>query len=138
MKKVLLVAVMLFASLFTYCYGQDVKVNINNQDFSTNKDCEFTINGICSSEDIGGVDVEFESNVVGNEVVRQVVFTNYNSYTVTTLCVIEYRHYNSRYQEHETLEKTFNIVLTENGSKKIAYDGYNGSVKGMIVRKLKD
>lgn len=57
----ILITAMLFAGLFTYCYGQDVRVNINNQDYSTNNG-EFKINGISSSEDIGGVDVEFIDN----------------------------------------------------------------------------
>ncbi|MDO5316161.1 MAG: hypothetical protein Q4F82_08645 [bacterium] len=134
MKKILMVAAMLFAGMLTYCYGQDVKVNINNQDYSTNNG-EFKINGISSSEDIGGVDVEFKR--IGNENEYSIVFTNYNSFTVSTLCIVEYRE--SNYGGSHMEEKTYNIVLRANGTKTIGL-GRNacddGSVNGMIVRKL--
>lgn len=123
MKKVLMVAAMLFAGLFTYCYGQDVKVNINNQDYSSNKDCEYKINGICSSEDIGGVD--FEVKTEGYHV--SLVLTNYNSFPVTVLI-----EYNSDYRQTKA------VVLGVNGVKVVDENqcGTHYKLVGMIVRKL--
>lgn len=139
MKKVLSIAVMLFAGMFTYCYGQDVRVNINNQDISSNTS-EFKINGISSSEDIGGVDVEFRTEVVGNSsVVLFVSFTNYNPFPVTVLSILSYedRRYGGDIEEKE---KTITAVLGANGTKTIQLNDYwrgsGGSVEGLIVRKL--
>ncbi|MBQ2189175.1 MAG: hypothetical protein II401_11550 [Bacteroidales bacterium] len=143
MKKVLLVAAMLFAGMFTFCNAQDVNVNINNQDYTNNNDCEFKINGICSSEDIGGVDVSFISKNnrfkedyrgVDYEVCDiYVLFTNYNSFPVTVLC--NTCHYKNVI--------THNIVLGVNETKEIMIEeGKNvsfktgTSVSGLIVRKL--
>lgn len=135
MKKNFLIAAMLFVGMVTFCYGQDVRVNINNQDYSSNGDCDFKINGICSSEDIGGVDVEFREKPNDNgDTDVFVVFTNYNNFPVTVLSVFEYMGLWS-YEE-----RTLNCVLQANKSKEIKlnkyYRGSGGSVKGMIVRKL--
>ena len=54
-------------------------------------DCAFRISGICSTEDIGGVEYEFktvDSHYVGSQyhpTKYYYVFTNYNSTTVTVL-----------------------------------------------------
>lgn len=128
MKKILMVAAMLFAGMLTYCYGQDVKVNINNQDYSTNNG-EFKINGISSSEDIGGVDVEFIDNHFDSFSVK---FTNYNPFPVTVLAIVSYRFTGA------WSDRTINIVLKTNGTKEIelAGSGCIGQIKGMIVRKV--
>lgn len=137
MKKVLMVAAMLFVGMFTYCYGQDVKVNINNQDYSTSNG-EFKINGISSSEDIGGVDVDFRTKV--NDPQRNttdlfVVFTNYNNSPVTVLSTIEFWQANIG-----DCNKTISCVLGVGMTKEIklndTWNSYGGSVKGMIVRKV--
>ena len=130
-----MVAAMLFAGMFTYCFGQDVKVNINKQDYSSNGDCDFKINGICSSEDIGGVDVEFRNKPNNNNDTDVfVVFTNYNNFPVTVLSVLEYLGVT------DFEERTLNCVLGANKSKEIKLNMYRrgsgGTVKGMIVRKL--
>lgn len=130
MKKVLLVAAMLFAGMFTYCNAQDVKVNINNNDTTTTDDCAFKINGICSSEDIGGVDVEFKS-MDESKCDYYAIFTNYNTFPVTVIAICT-----SKYGG-EKRSKTINIVLGVNGMKEIKLEGcWAGSVEGMIVRKL--
>ena len=136
MKKLLMVAVMLFAGLFTYCYGQDVNVNINNQDYSASNG-EFKINGISSSEDIGGVDVQFVK--VGNYKYDniEVIFENYNTFPVTVLCKASYKFSTS--STAEKLEKTYNIVLGTRGKKVVDVgtgDISTCSVEGMIVRKV--
>lgn len=137
MKKMVIITAMLFAGLFTYCYGQDVKVNINNQDYSSNGDCDFKINGICSSEDIGGVDVQFKIVEDHNNCDDLgAVFNNYNKFPVTVLCKVSYKF---MWNSSKTEEKTFNIVLEEQGRKVVNFDCGSistCSVEGMIVRKL--
>lgn len=143
MKKVILIAAMFFAGLFTYCYGQDVKVNINNQDYSSNKDCEYKINGICSSEDIGGVEIQgklkwdYNSSYDGYLRNTYAVLTNYNPFTVTVLFEYGYNEVHSLVlRANETKE-----VFAYNGgstvySKPEPSQSTSFSIKGMIVRKL--
>lgn len=90
MKKMILIAVMLFVGMITFCYGQNVNVSINNENYSSTKDCEFKINGICSSEDIGGVEIQGITRC--NNSIREfghvddyAIFTNYNGFPVTVL-----------------------------------------------------
>lgn len=134
MKKVLVVAAMLFAGMFTYCYGQNVNVNINNEDYSTSNG-EFKINGISSSEDIGGVDLEFQNEksdpcYVGYKTIS--VLTNYNAFPVTVLFKVS--------GPYDSSNKTLNVVIGANGTKRVEiWCGEAGtySLEGMIVRKLK-
>lgn len=123
MKKLFIAA--LFGLFVTCCYGQDVRVNINNQDATKTDDCPYRISGICSSEDIGGVD--FEVKTEGNE--TSLVLTNYNTFPVTVLMEYEY------YIPHVWCKETKSVVLGVNGVKKIS-DGYDYRLVGMIVRKL--
>lgn len=144
MKKVLFILVLLFTGMYPYCYGQDVKVNINNQDYSSNNDCDFKISGICSSEDIGGVDVEFRTRPNGNVLDwggkcfdLYAVVTNYNTFPVTVLCVTNWGSDN---------RNTHSIVLGVNGVKEIKLNSggnwieesryRNATVEGIIVRRL--
>lgn len=150
MKKILLIAA--FAGLFTLGYCQDVKVNINNHEATTKEECPYRINGICSSEDIGGVDVQIEYS----EETTWAVFTNYNNSPVTVLYEIKNRCeklddvYNPFYTSNGTVGT---IVLGEKQSKKIKLDQSQEysytvnryidrnrsecySIKGMIVRRL--
>ena len=133
--------------LLCFCYigyCQDVKVNINNQEQTGNADCPYRINGICSTEDIGGVDVQFyfnkvddwcdQWNIRGN---TYALFTNYNTFPVTVLFEITYG-------SGENDIRKGNIVLGIEGSKQIdlysrTYD-YTRlcNVKGIIVRKLQN
>lgn len=136
MKKILWVAAMLFVGMFTYCYGQDVNVNINNRGNSTNVDGEFRINGISSSEDIGGVDLEFKNEkddgrcYDGYKTIS--VLTNYNAFPVTVLFKVS--------GPYDPSNKTLNVVIGANGTKRVEiWCGEAGtySLEGMIVRKLK-
>ena len=60
MKKLVLVLVAMFPLL---CFSQNIIVaNGNNTTDNQNQiqdDCPYRINGICSTEDIGGVEFEF-------------------------------------------------------------------------------
>lgn len=153
MKKILCIAA--FAGMFTLGYCQDVKVNINNQEATTKEKCPYRINGICSSEDIGGVDVTFEFI----DDCTWLVFTNYNSFPVTVLYEISSRHALSgcnclgwdKGKDHCFYTPdgtTGSLVLGVEGSKKLKIDhqldchgdwinnsaGYN--LAGIICRKL--
>ena len=144
MKKVFMVTMMLFVGMFTYCYGQDVRVNINNQD-ATNNDCGYKINGICASEDIGGVEIQglvkYEKRTIYEKTkycsMQYALLTNYNDFTVTVL--VEFYAFGIH-----------SIVLKKNETKEF-FLGNFGSVtfttsqpsytnqlqtKCMIVRKL--
>lgn len=128
MKKVFMVVVMLFVGMFTYCNAQDVKVNINNHDASSNTS-EFKINGISSSEDIGGVDVQFIDK--NNHQQVSVVLTNYNSFAVTVLFKVTGCGF--------IFEKTMNVVIEARGTKQVDIaEGLakNYSLAGIIVRKI--
>lgn len=138
MKKLLCIAA--FAGMISIGYCQDVKVNINNQEATAKEDCPYRINGICSTEDIGGVDVQF---LFGKEEkctwgCNYAIFTNYNTFPVTVLYEIEWRIGSS------VKSKTGSIVLGVDGSKRIELEDYGddlsprSSVKGIIVRKLQN
>ena len=136
MKKLLCIAA--FAGLFGFGYCQDVKVNINNQEATTKEDCPYRINGICSTEDIGGVDVQFSFKVTDEygHGDTKAVFTNYNNFPVTVLYQIHYRLVKDNAQDH-----IGSIVLGVESSKEIVItNGRDCSmeyiVTGIIVRKL--
>lgn len=128
----------LFVSVFCFGYGQDVKVNINNQDATTKDDCPYRINGICATEDIGGVNVEFIKE--GEEWPSYyIVLTNYNSFPVNVLWQIEYTGDNGSCAFYNNTINTGNVVIGATGEKKISLDRYcylNWTLKGLIVRKL--
>lgn len=81
----------LLAGMCSFGYAQDVKVNINNNEATIKEDCAYRINGICSSEDIGGVDVEMSNSwkdAIGNERGLVLKLTNYNSFPVTVVWAV--------------------------------------------------
>ena len=148
MKKIFLLFALVGMNVLAY--SQDVKVNINNLDTAAVKDnCPYRINGICSSEDVGGVNVD----ILYADEVTWAVFTNYNEYPVTILYEIGrakcgyYSNYSSSVYFYTNDGTTGNIVLGNSGSKKVklddSHDNYSTydnshcySIKGLIVRKL--
>ena len=88
MKKLVLVLVAMFPLL---CFSQNIIVaNGNNSNTSNNQDqeeCPYRINGICSTEDIGGVEFEFifENNY------NYLRLINYNNTTVSVLFELDYK-----------------------------------------------
>ncbi|MBR6929548.1 MAG: hypothetical protein IKH61_04900 [Bacteroidales bacterium] len=134
MKKVLFIVTVLFLTgMITYCYGQNVNVNITYGNHG-----EYYINGICSDKDIGGVECDLSNDD------EYALFTNYNSFPVTVICVIGFE---GRYRDccnfwSETKEVVFNIVMQPKESRYCRYatggELYTEarSIKGMIVRKL--
>ncbi|MCQ2342679.1 MAG: hypothetical protein MJZ75_04210 [Paludibacteraceae bacterium] len=134
MKKTILLFAFLGITIFGY--SQEVKVNINNENATVKDECPYRINGICSTDDIGGVDVEFSRKASGqynNYVVNYyLTLTNYNSFPVNVLWKISF---------HGGKIKTGSNMLGVDGQKVINYyiwgsDFYDSSLEGLIVRKL--
>ena len=155
MKKLFLL--FFIAGLYVSVYGQNkvnnVNININNQDGSiTNKECPYQINGICITEDIGGV----TATIVYENDCTWAIFTNYNGFAVNVLYEIKsnYSHEQSEVNHYLVQNGTIsNIVLGVKATKKVklnqtynnhpfkAYQGFKDksgyySIKAMIVKKL--
>lgn len=126
MKKIFLLFALVGMNVLAY--SQDVKVNINNQDATVKDDCPYRINGICATEDIGGVEAEFTGAGSG----PWLQLTNYNNFPVNVLWKIDYTG-NSNCEG-----KTGNTVLGVEGQKKIRLSCHHEdwSLSGLIVRKL--
>lgn len=121
-------------------YSQDVKVNINNQDATIKDDCPYRINGICATEDIGGVNVDFiEEGDSWPFISYYIVLTNYNGFPVNVLWQIEYTGDYKDCDYYNNNIKTGNVVIGATGEKKISLDRdcyLKWTLKGLIVRKL--
>lgn len=143
MKKIFLLFA--FVGISVLGYSQDVKVNINNQDGMAIDDCPYRINGICATEDIGGVDIEIFYDDASH--LNKCKLTNYNSFPVSILWALEYNDIKSLLNGEK---KTSTTVLGVEGVKEISlqtskyisgegtnyYSITNWSVIGLIVRKL--
>ena len=130
MKRLIITLISLIS---IYCFGQNIIIqnNVNGGSTTESKPCGYTINGICSSEDIGGVDAEVFFS--GGFRLR---LTNYNQYPVTVVWEAEYNH-GDRY-------KTGTCVLgaygTDNAVKVVTlHDGGLSvwSLVGTITRRFK-
>lgn len=148
MKKLVLVLVAMFPLL---CFSQNIiQVTGNNSNTSNNQDqeeCPYRINGICSTEDIGGV--EFEFSFI--HPYTYLTLTNYNNTTVSVLFELDY---SGRFGCNEDDRMFYisrgvaNYVLKSNESKKIKLswakncygkiedNSSNFTIRGSIVRKL--
>lgn len=134
MKKNL--ALILLLGMITCVNAQNIiqiSNNGTNNKNNTEKDCDFKINGICSSEDIGGVSAEVD----GRGIIMEL--TNYNQFPVTVLYKVECTR-----GDRDGESRTGSVVLGAAGSdkdeKKI--DLRDGTIslwklEGIIVRKLK-
>ena len=155
MKKI--IALILFSGFLSFCCNSQNIVQISNDgnknsNSNQQKECEYKINGICSTEDIGGVDVE----IIKEEVTPApdyykyrfdiyAVFTNYNNSAVTVLYEIGTASEVYYYKDYPPVQsgQTGSIVLPPGSSKKIKLQskGLESSdqaffMKGLIVRKL--
>ena len=123
---------MVLIKIVSLSYCQDVRVDINNQEISTEEKCPYRINGICSTEDIGGVDVTIQKESYA----AVAIFTNYNTFPVTVLYVISSKYPNIP-------DRTGSIVFAVNGEKKVVIKQEisdpitNFWLQGIIVRPLK-
>lgn len=143
MKKHL---VALFTLVSCACFAQNniIQINQSNGSYnnSTSQDCGYKINGICSSEDIGGVSLgEIRRVLRGGawEFCQNYdVFAdlkNYNNFTVTVLLKFDYESRNT------SDEETYQIVLKSCEEKSIKLKYCLSSpytLQGMIVRRLRN
>ncbi|MBP5496135.1 MAG: hypothetical protein J6X98_03090 [Bacteroidales bacterium] len=129
----------LLLGIYSLGYSQDVKVNINNQDATAKDDCPYRINGICATEDIGGVNVDFIQEGDRWPYSFYIVLTNYNGFPVNVLWQIEYTGDYQACDYYNNNIKTGNVVIGATGEKKISLDSdcyLQWTLKGLIVRKL--
>ena len=95
---------------------------------SVKDDCPYRINGICATEDIGGVDADLSED-------DYLILTNYNDFPVTALWEVK-----NNGQCYGSYAKTQagTTVLGVSGQKKIYVGGCPSgmSLTGLIVRKL--
>lgn len=130
MKKLVLVLVAMFPLL---CFSQNIiQVTGNNSNTSNNQDqeeCPYRINGICSTEDIGGVEFEFMSKE-SSPYIDYYTLSNYNNFTVSVL--VEYTVDGIRYTASNVLQ------ADQKRQFKTSRDSYSSRcvLEGMIVRKL--
>lgn len=132
MKKSFLITITAFiVGMFNCCLGQDVNVNINNS--GNNNGGVYYINGVSSTQDIGGVEVYFDS---GADNCCYTHLKNYNAFPVTVLLIVQYGI--DDYPSSKTI--TYQKVLTANQCKAIdtqcGYYPRNSTVEGIIVRRL--
>lgn len=119
-SKKFVLSVILAISLPFCCKAQNIiqisnDGNRNNNNYNQQQECPFRINGICSSEDIGGVAFEKKNVGAPNYLRYDYVATNYNSFPVTVLILETY--WCNRYTGSE--ENVLTIVLQPNESKAI-------------------
>lgn len=139
-----MIIIFALASVISTAQNNIIQINqVNgNTTTSSQKDCGYKINGICSSEDIGGVSLdeirrelrggapEFNQNW---DVFADL--TNYNNFTVTVLLKFEYE------SNSISDEETYQVVLPSGGKKsiKLKYCRQSPySLQGMIVRRLRN
>jgi len=145
MKKSLIL--LFFISFITCTFAQNIIQITNNgtgNNTNTQKDCDFKINGICSSEDIGGVSLErfYNEIIPGQENAPwpnhygYAELTNYNNFTVTVLIQVAFE-FKDNYQE-----ETYQVVIPSNETRKVKIKKGNCpscyTLQGMIVRRLKN
>lgn len=141
MKKIF---VMLFVlGLMTLANAQNIIQITNNGSQNTTTDCGFKINGICSSEDIGGVSLEDISRQdlgggpFSNGITRAYL-KNYNNFTVTVLIQLAFDSYSQGGSTY--VEEVYQVVIPSNETKSVQLNHCNCpgcySLQGMIVRRL--
>ena len=139
MKK----SIIIFAAILLATFANAQNVVINNQ--TNSGDCGFRINGICSSQDIGGVEIEIHYCTSGRANWKEIAWKqidplmiahyymiakNYNSFTVTTLIALNL----------QGKESVYSGVIPANGVK-VFHIGHCTDVEpysiiGSITRKM--
>lgn len=142
--KIHMTFLLLLIGLSSYSQNIIQITNNGNSNTNTQKDCEFKINGVCSSEDIGGVSLErfFSEIIPGQEnapwpnYYGYAELKNYNNFTVTVLIKVAFE-YKDKYQE-----ETYQVVIPSNETRNVRIKKGNGTqyytLLGMIVRRLKN
>ena len=127
MKKILIIVVL--HCIVLNGFGQNTVV-IQNDGKTTTQTCPYRINGICVTEDIGGVEINIKYNYFNNT--YKVEFKNYNKFTVTI--IFEYEHEYAGKREQKT-----GTIVVFSGETKMTTDSYGkaSNIK-TITRKLKN
>lgn len=131
--------------LMNFANAQNIIQITNNGNQTTTTDCGFKINGICSSEDIGGVSLESISRQdlgggpFSNGITRAYL-KNYNNFTVTVLIQLAFDSYSQGGSTY--VEEVYQVVIPSNETKTVQLNHCNCpscySLQGMIVRRLKN
>lgn len=118
-----------------FCNAQNI-IQISNNDGNRNnnyqqQECPFRINGICSTEDIGGVSIE-ETEFKNERGVSWLGYgaTNYHPFPVTVLILAKYRINRS------DREEVITIVLNPNETKELDVPAQSAYSFATITRKL--
>ena len=123
LRKVVAIAICLAGFSFS-ALAQNVVIQTNEVGKSTtNDDCAYRISGICTTEDIGGVEVS-QASYSGSW--KLLEFENYNSFTVSVI----YEFVTSGEK------KTGTIVLKANEKKTTKDNYYYPTDFKLIARKL--
>lgn len=140
MKKVLIITFLLGMVI---CANSQNIIQITNNGTTSQKDCGYKINGICSSEDIGGVSLEgLSRDVYGSGPYASGIINanlkNYNNFTVAVLIKFVFDSYNYGGATYE--DEIYQVVIQSNETKKVQLKRGNCSdcysLQGMIVRRL--
>lgn len=145
MKKIF--AILFFWGIMTGATAQNIIqiTNNGNESTTTQKDCGFKINGICSSEDIGGVSLEGISREALSEGyftngITRAYLKNYNNFTVTVLMQLVFD--SSSKGGSLYVDEVYQVVIPSNETKAVELKHCNCpscySLEGMIVRRLKN
>lgn len=118
-----------------------IQINQNINGNNSQDDCGFRINGICSSEDIGGVSLEritfrpYEGCINGYTTAS---LKNYNNFTVTVLIKLLYDSTDKGGTTY--VDEVHQVVIPSNETKSVSLNYGNCpacyTLQGMIVRRL--
>lgn len=122
-----------------------LQITNNGNNDNPQTDCGFKINGICSSEDIGGVSLEGISRQALDDGpfsmgITRAYLKNYNNFTVTVLMQLVFD--SSNYGGDLYVEEVYQVVIPSDETKSVQLNHCNCpgcySLQGMIVRGLKN
>ena len=144
----LFVAFVAMACMTSHAQNKIIQINqVNGQTTtSSSKECGYKINGICSSEDIGGVSLEeisrraLDDGVFSNGVTTAYL-KNYNNFAVTVLMELNFDT-SSKVRNYVDVDEVYQVVIQSGEKKGVALRHGNCpscySLKGMIVRRLRN
>ncbi|MCQ2286962.1 MAG: hypothetical protein MJZ76_08835 [Bacteroidales bacterium] len=149
MKRNFMFAFLLFIGMLSMAQNVVVQTT-NNPSRSAQDDCAFRINGICSTEDIGGVDVQiiyqsFNSNsgeyyknyatidgYLGEGGTNAILLENYHDFPVSVYLLIG--------NNDQCEDKVFSMVLKAHAQKMFYPGGCDYTdyryLKGIITKKI--
>ncbi|MBQ6275725.1 MAG: hypothetical protein IJK62_03335 [Bacteroidales bacterium] len=143
MKKILLALTVIMFTCMCANAQNIIQITQNGNSSNVQNDCGFKINGICSSEDIGGVSLEgLSRDVYGSgpwaNGITNAELKNYNNFTVTVLIKFLFDSYSQGGATYE--DEVYQVVIPSNETKKVQLKRGNCpscySLQGMIVRRL--